>query len=307
MELRLGPGQQRGKTTLTTAFFGLACSWCISMSCSGLALWTRLSTLNQPLDGVRGSSESETQQTWNWKLQCEVPLATTRGNFVPTDCFYRETLSQGYMTATVWWWLSLNTCRQRTWHLLETLHIFGRSSPRSQCSVHSPSHDCPIFPYRKIKSRFCEHFRFFWVTKWGKKREENPVFEPLLGRADINGSLQLLFSVVLKVHELRLPQDEPAHLPVAARQRGHPSSFLVEPAGFDGVLLGPKPHEGLILQDTPATPPRDHETAWERETERMFIYVVAPTNTQTCIIGRQRTQYMKNNICQKYTVKSRHK
>lgn len=148
-ELRLGPGQQRGKTTLTTAFFGLACSWCISMSCSGLALWTRLSTLNQPLDGVRGSSESETQQTWNWKLQCEVPLATTRGNFVPTNRFYRETPSQDYMTATVWWWLPLNTCRQRTWHLLETLHIFGRSSRRSQCSVHSPSHDCPIFPYRK--------------------------------------------------------------------------------------------------------------------------------------------------------------
>ena len=51
VDQRLGPRQQRGKTALTTAFFGLACSWFISMSCSGLALWTRLSTLNQPLDG----------------------------------------------------------------------------------------------------------------------------------------------------------------------------------------------------------------------------------------------------------------
>jgi len=35
--------------TLTTAFLGLACSCCICRSCSGVALWTRLSTLNQPL------------------------------------------------------------------------------------------------------------------------------------------------------------------------------------------------------------------------------------------------------------------
>lgn len=83
----------------------------------------------------------------------------------------------------------------------------------------------------------------------------------LLGCADINGSFQLLLTVVLKVHELRLPQDEPAHLPVAPRQGGHSSPFLVKPTGLDGVLFGPEPHEGLVLQDAPATTPWDHEAA----------------------------------------------
>lgn len=91
------------------------------------------------------------------------------------------------------------------------------------------------------------------------KRQETYDFEPLLGCADINGSFQLLFTVILKVHELRLSQNEPAYLPVASRQGGHSSSFLVKPTRFDGVLLGPKPHEGLVLQDTPATTPWDHE------------------------------------------------
>lgn len=81
----------------------------------------------------------------------------------------------------------------------------------------------------------------------------------LLGRADIDGSFQLLFAVVVKVHELRLAQNKPTHLPVAPRQGGHAPSFLVKPTGFDGVLLGPKPHEGLVLQDTPAATPRDHQ------------------------------------------------
>lgn len=35
-----------------------------------------------------------------------------------------------------------------TWHPLETLHKCGRSSPQSQRSVHFPSHDCPLSPYR---------------------------------------------------------------------------------------------------------------------------------------------------------------
>lgn len=83
----------------------------------------------------------------------------------------------------------------------------------------------------------------------------------LPGCADIDGPLQLLLAVALKVHELRLPQDEPAHLPVAPGQGGHSSSFLVKPTGFEGVLLGPKPHEGLVLQDAPTTTPRDHQTA----------------------------------------------
>lgn len=85
-------------------------------------------------------------------------------------------------------------------------------------------------------------------------------YNVLLGCADINGSFQFLLTVVLKVHELRLPQNEPAHFPVATRQGGHSSSFFVKPARFEGFLLGPKPHEGLILQDTPATTPRDHKT-----------------------------------------------
>lgn len=62
-ELRLGPRQERGKTALTTAFFGLACSWCISMSCSGLALWTRLSTLNQPLNGSEGVQKAKVSKS----------------------------------------------------------------------------------------------------------------------------------------------------------------------------------------------------------------------------------------------------
>ena len=36
----------------------------------------------------------------------------------------------------------------------------------------------------------------------------------LLCSPDVNGSLQLLLAVVLKVHQLAVPQDEPAHLPV---------------------------------------------------------------------------------------------
>lgn len=97
--------------------------------------------------------------------------------------------------------------------------------------------------------------------------KEHRDFKPLLGCADIDGSLQLLLAVVLKVHELGLPKDEPTHLPVAPGQRGHSSSFLVKPTGLDRVLLGPKPHEGLVLQDAPATTPRDHEAACEKKRE----------------------------------------
>lgn len=86
-----------------------------------------------------------------------------------------------------------------------------------------------------------------------------------LGCADINGSFKLLLAVILKVHELRVPQHEPAHLPVTPRQGGHASSFLVKPARFDRVLLGPKPHKCFVLQDTPAATPRDHETTLMKE------------------------------------------
>lgn len=44
----------------------------------------------EPTTGVRGSSESESQQTCNWKLHREVPLATTRGNFISTHHLYRD-------------------------------------------------------------------------------------------------------------------------------------------------------------------------------------------------------------------------
>lgn len=51
---------------LTTAFFGFACSWDISSSCSGVHTRTLLSTLNQPLHRktqVRGTSDSIQIQT----------------------------------------------------------------------------------------------------------------------------------------------------------------------------------------------------------------------------------------------------
>lgn len=77
-----------------------------------------------------------------------------------------------------------------------------------------------------------------------KKQSES---RALLGRADVDGAFQLLFAVVLEIHELGLAQDEPAHLPVAPGQRGHASSFLVEPARLKRLLFGPEPHEGLVL------------------------------------------------------------
>lgn len=48
-ERRFNGESARSVRTLTTAFLGLACSWDISSSCSGVAFWTRLNMVNQPL------------------------------------------------------------------------------------------------------------------------------------------------------------------------------------------------------------------------------------------------------------------
>lgn len=160
-----------------------------------------------------------------------------------------------------------------TWHLLGTLRRCGRSSPQSQYSVHFPFRDCPLSPYRETWSEpKLSGPQLFCFLRNRNYRQENRIFltpltkhRVLLGCADVNGSFQLFFAVVFKVHELRLPQDEPAHLPVAPGQGGHPSSFLVKPAGFEGVLLGPKPHEGLILEHAPAATPWDHQATWKQE------------------------------------------
>lgn len=41
------------------------------------------------------------------------------------------------------------------------------------------------------------------------------VTEISLGSPDVDGSFQLLFAVVVIVHQLTVPQHEPAHLPVS--------------------------------------------------------------------------------------------
>lgn len=87
--------------------------------------------------------------------------------------------------------------------------------------------------------------------------------------SDINSPLQLLLAVILKVHQLGLPKHKPAAFPVAAWQGWHSSSFFVEPAWLEGLLLGAEPHEGLVLQDTPAPPPRVHETSCKREAAKL--------------------------------------
>lgn len=170
MELKWGPRQERGKTVLTTAFLGLACSWCISISCSGLALWTRLSTLNQPLSGVRESAESKgrrSQQIWKRKLQHELPLTATRGNFISTHHIYKAVMTKlnSPKEAAAGWGFLWNIWIYSTWHLLGTLHRCGTSSPQSQYSVHFPSHDCPLYPCRKNPSSLNRYVFMFLSRK----------------------------------------------------------------------------------------------------------------------------------------------
>lgn len=45
------------------------------------------------------------------------------------------------------------------------------------------------------------------------------LLEISLGRSDVDGSLQLLLTVVVVVHQLTVPQHKPAHLPVSAAPR----------------------------------------------------------------------------------------
>lgn len=85
----------------------------------------------------------------------------------------------------------------------------------------------------------------------------------------VQHALHLVLAVVLKVHELALPQHEPAALPVAAGQRGRAASLLVQPALLQSLLLGPEPQEGLVLQNAPAPLPRVHQAAWRGKYESL--------------------------------------
>lgn len=77
-------------------------------------------------------------------------------------------------------------------------------------------------------------------------------------RPDFHGALELLLTVVFKVHEPGLAEDEPALLPVPPGQRGRAAALLVQPALLEGLLLRPEPQEGLVLEDAPAPFPGVH-------------------------------------------------
>lgn len=89
--------------TLTTAFFGLACSWDMSSSCSGVQTRTLLRTLNQPLQTDRAA--------------IRLISGANRG--------------------------LLPIYTRPTWHPLVTQQTPDRFSHRSQCWARSPFHDCP--------------------------------------------------------------------------------------------------------------------------------------------------------------------
>lgn len=97
--------------------------------------------------------------------------------------------------------------------------------------------------------------------------------EFLLGSTDINGSPQFLLAVVLEVHEFGVSKDKPAHLPVPAGQGGHSSPFLVEPAWLERLLLGPKPHKRLVLQNTPASAPWNHQPTLKMKNKLWLQYI----------------------------------
>lgn len=81
----------------------------------------------------------------------------------------------------------------------------------------------------------------------------------VLGVVHVQHPLHLLLAVVLKVHQLALPQHKPAALPVATGQRGRAAALLVQPALLQRLLLGPEPQEGLVLQNAPTPLPRVHQ------------------------------------------------
>lgn len=80
----------------------------------------------------------------------------------------------------------------------------------------------------------------------------------VLCRPDFHGALELLLTVVFEVHELGLAEDKPALLPVSPGQRGRAAALLVQPALLEGLLLGPEPQEGFVLEDAPAAFPGVH-------------------------------------------------
>lgn len=93
--------------------------------------------------------------------------------------------------------------------------------------------------------------------------------ESSLGAVHVQHALHLVLAVVLKVHQLALPQHEPAALPVSAGQRGRAASLLVQPALLQSLLLGPEPQEGLVLQNAPAPLPRVHQAACRGKNGRL--------------------------------------
>lgn len=99
---------------LTTAFFGFACSWDISSSCSGVHTRTLLSTLNQPLHR-KPSSVSES-------VQIQEKIVRSRFLFLPTL------------------------------HPRVTRQTPDRFSHLWQCSARSLSHDCPRSPCEEANS-----------------------------------------------------------------------------------------------------------------------------------------------------------
>lgn len=139
--------------------------------------------------------------------------------------------------------------------------------------------DCPS-TMGDIQTNEQQHWTFhYWFTEWilGDQRD---LFLHSLCPSDVNSPLQLFLTVILKVHQLGFSKHKPAAFPVAAWERWHPSAFFVEPAWLEGLLLGAEPHEGLVLQDTPAPPPRVHETSCKSQGAKF---------QQTCKRGRAPT------------------
>lgn len=98
------------------------------------------------------------------------------------------------------------------------------------------------------------------MIKWPQSTTQwpHPRCIDLLCRPDFHGALELLLTVVFKVHQLGLAEDEPAFLPVSPGQRGRAAALFVEPALLEGLLLRAEPQEGLVLEDTPAAFPGVH-------------------------------------------------
>lgn len=80
----------------------------------------------------------------------------------------------------------------------------------------------------------------------------------ILCGADFQGALELLLTVVFKIHQLGLAEDKPALLPVSPGQCRGAAAFFVEPALLEGLLLRAEPQEGFVLEHAPATFPGVH-------------------------------------------------